>query len=292
MIFRYLLCLAVLLSCLPACATIPTVVEPHPDVEVFSTSEVHARFSEGRTAPASDAAAYSLIVLVAPIGIDFSSVSNMLKTFHTRPRGGKSKDTVGHSWVMLCEGGRCLECGHSGEHGFEDNNYYQGALALAKAGDPNPAKALFRTMDDGEFVTHSSGHKPQIAVRFRLTEQEFAKAREFIAGYDYKHFALTGGQCTSFAAGVAGAAGIELGSRITLALPRVLDFRGAEFVFWTDPKYSSISFSAPEVLEQSLLQALELGLGEDALEWYRRGKGWTHMQPPPGLGVEHHQAGQ
>ncbi len=266
--------------------SIPTAVEPHPNAGVFSTTEVHARFSEGRIAPASDASAYSLIVLVAPIGIDFSSVSNMLKTFHTRPRGGKSKDTVGHSWVMLCEGGRCLECGHSGEHGFEDNNYYHGALALARAGDPNPAKALFRTMDDGEFVTHSSGHTPLIAVRFWLTEQEYARAREFIAGYDYQHFALTKGQCTSFASGVAAAAGIELGSRITLALPRVLGFKGAEYVFWTDPKYSSISFSAPEVLEQSLLLALKQGLGEDALEWYRRGKGWSRMEPPSSLGAE------
>ncbi len=286
MISRYLLCFAVLISCIPSCAAIPTVVEPHPGVQDFSTREVHARFVEGRTAPASNAAAHSLIVLVAPIGIDFSSVSNMLKTFHTRPRGGKSKDTVGHSWVMLCEGGRCLECGHSGEHGFEDNNYYHGALALARAGDPNPAKALFRTMDDGEFVTHSSGHTPLIAVRFWLTEQEYAKTREFIAAYDYKHFALTKGQCTSFAAGVAAAAGIELGSGITLALPRVLSFKGTEYVFWTEPQYSSISFSAPEVLEQSLLLALEQGLGEDALEWYRRGTGWTHMQPPPGLGAE------
>lgn len=292
MVFRYLLCLAVLLSCLPACVSIPTAVEPHPDMEIFSTSQVHARFTEGRTAPAPDAVAHSLVVLVAPIGIDFNSVSSMLKTFHTRPRGGKSKDTVGHSWVMLCEGGRCLECGHSGEHGFEDNNYYHGALALARAGDPNPAKALFRTMDDGEFVTHSSGHTPLIAVRFRLTEQEYARAREFIASYDYKHFALTGGQCTSFAAGVAAAAGIELGSRITLALPRVLGFKGAEYVFWTDPKYSTITFSAPEVLEQSLLQALKLGLGEDALEWYRRGTGRTHMPAPLGLGAEQPRAGQ
>jgi hypothetical protein len=37
---------------------------------------------------------------------------------------------------------------------------------------------------------------------------------------------------------------------------------------WEDPRYSMITFPTPDVIEKSLMQAVENGEAEYALDWY------------------------
>jgi hypothetical protein len=52
-------------------------------------------------------------------------------------------------------------------------------------------------------------------------------------------------------------------------------FQGKEVQWWSDPRYSRLTFGSPDVLEKSLKQAVENGIGRDWLKEYRK-----TMQPP------------
>ncbi|MBZ0110280.1 MAG: hypothetical protein K8F52_16650 [Candidatus Scalindua rubra] len=44
---------------------------------------------------------------------------------------------------------------------------------------------------------------------------------------------------------------------------------GKEYRLWTDPRYSNLKLSTPDIIERSLIHAVMEGRAEYALDWYR-----------------------
>jgi hypothetical protein len=45
-------------------------------------------------------------------------------------------------------------------------------------------------------------------------------------------------------------------------------YHGTKIRLWEDPCYSTLTFSTPDQLEKSLMEAVANGKGEYALDWY------------------------
>jgi hypothetical protein len=50
--------------------------------------------------------------------------------------------------------------------------------------------------------------------------------------------------------------------------PRVY-YEGRVIRLWQDPCYATMTFSTPDVIEKSLMRAVEEGRAQYALDWYR-----------------------
>ena len=61
-------------------------------------------------------------------------------------------------------------------------------------------------------------------------------------------------------------------TQVTMTISPAIYYRKARIRLWEDPCYSRITFSTPDVVEKSLIQAVENGEAEYALDWYLQQK--------------------
>ena len=121
------------------------------------------------------------------------------------------------------------------------------------------------------FKEGSGNHYPTFApAKIDLTEEQFHRILKYIQTYDYSHYAITGNQCSSFATQVAAFADLSLDCEITTQINPYIQIDKKWICLWQDPIYSEITFSSPDCLERSLIQAVENGQAEYALAWYKR----------------------
>ena len=217
---------------------------------------------------------YFLIVLVEARHLDYSCPCAFFKTLAKHPSDGSKNGDVGHAWIYL-QGNLngesvCLEGGHSGELGFIQPRYVEGVFLNYEYGQDNPISYLWECQRDGFFQEGSGRHYPTFAAKVDLTQDQFLRILKFTETYDYSEYAITGNQCSSFAAQVAAFAGLYLDCEITLQVASCLCIGDRKIVLWEDPVYSEITFSTPDILERSLMQAVEEGQAEHALPWYRQ----------------------
>ena len=235
----------------------------------FSTENFSA-FREPAAAPVNTGSNSScfLVVLVDAVGIDHSTPEAFFQTMARHPRGNKREHSVGHAWLILGGSLTWVECGHTGEFGLDTPGCSDTIQAALTRHDANPLACLWKDWNNGSCEFGSGGHKPTAAVRFELTPSQYQAIRSFLDNYDFKAFSIRERVCTHFVTEAAALGGIKLGHQVTLNVPRQTRFKGRTVTWWTDPKYSLLSFGSPDVLEKSLKLALEKGLGKSVLDHY------------------------
>lgn len=221
---------------------------------------------------------YFLIVLVNARHLDYTDTVSFFNTVAKHPSDGSRNGDFGHAWIFLKGklNGKtvAIEGGHSGERGMVQARYFDGIMNYNDSispYEPNPAKYLWETLNDGYFERGSGGHRPTFAAKVDLTEEEFLKILTFIhpSSYPYEQYALIGQQCSSFAVQAAALAHFFFESETSMALrPRV--WYGNQWVrLWEDPCYSTIRFATPDVIEKGLMKAVREGRAENAMTWYK-----------------------
>ena len=53
-----------------------------------------------------------------------------------------------------------------------------------------------------------------------------------------------------------------------MPIPQTLCLDRRRYVLWRDPEYSAITIATPDILEKSLMEAVDEGRAEYALPWY------------------------
>jgi len=86
--------------------------------------------------------------------------------------------------------------------------------------------------------------------------------------YPYETFSLVGNQCSSFVAKIASMAGLFIEDKVTIKIDPLVVVGEKEYRLWSDPLYSEIIFSTPDMIERSLMKAVSEGRAEYALGWY------------------------
>lgn len=236
---------------------------------------------------------YFLIILVDACHLDYTDACQFFQSVATHPSNGSRRGDVGHAWIYL-QGKRkdgsvfVLEGGHSGERLEPPPRYFDGIMNYNDWGyanptreqmrnpcyEPNPIKYLWTMREDGFFQKGSGGHIPTFAVKVSLSRQQFEEILSFVkpSSYPYRRYALLGPQCCTFVAQVAALAGLSLNTQTTMAVSPMIYYRKTWIRLWEDPCYSTLVFSTPDVLEKSLIQAVESGEAEYALDWYLQHK--------------------
>jgi hypothetical protein len=232
---------------------------------------------------------YYLVFLVCARHLDYGNSQKLFKTLVKHASGGKNAD-VGHSWILLhgqLDGREVtIEGGQSGELGIDRPKYYDGIMNLYEYGyanptssqkrqarhEPNPVKYLWADVDDGFFQEGNGGFSPTFAAKMDLTKEQFEAIYRFIdpKNYNYRHYSLVGQQCSSFLAKIAQITGVPVDHRVSIEIDPFLKVWGEKVRLWTDSQFSRISFSAPEPIERSLMDAVRSGTAENALYWYRK----------------------
>jgi hypothetical protein len=218
-----------------------------------------------------------LIILVDARHLDYSEGWKFLHSVAKHPSNGSKNGDVGHAWIFL-QGIRngemiAIEGGHSGEKEHSPPRYFDGLMNYLDWGyaaptpeqmgnpryEPNPVKYLWTERHDGFFQKGSGGHRPTFAVKIPLTPQQFEQIYTYIQNYPYKKYGLVGPHCTTFVAEAARLAGISLETHLTMQIPPTVFFRRCLIRLWEDPAYSTFTFPTPDVLEKSLMEAVERG---------------------------------
>ena len=112
------------------------------------------------------------------------------------------------------------------------------------------------------------GIAPLFAAKINLSETQFMDIWRYIETYDFSQFSLTGNQCTTFAAQIAKLGGVSLSHTIAIPVQQKIWIGRDCITLWNDSTYSSITLSSPDILEKSLIEAVQAGNAEYALEWY------------------------
>ena len=230
-----------------------------------------------------------LVILVEARHLDYSDTCTLLRTLAKHPSDGSKNGDVGHAWIYVrgYRQGQCVEVegGHSGELGLTQARYLEGVINLMECGysfpscttsacyryEPNPIKYLWEPQRDGYFQRGSGEHAPTFAVKINLTDVQFERIYAFICGeYDFSYYSLTDNQCTSFVTQIAAQADIELEHEMTIKIDPIVSMHGGNLRFWEDPRYQYLTFSSPDILERSMMEAVKEGKAEDALKWYKK----------------------
>lgn len=233
------------------------------------TPEYHALYRHLENTPRSchfEETPYYVVFLVAARHLDYTNGSQMLKTVARHPSDGSKNSDVGHAWIFLHGKGRYLEGGHTGEFGEQQPRYFEGVMDLVECNDPNPVRYLWAVQNDGCFQRGSGGFTPTFAVKVDLTEEQFENICSFIHSYPFEKYSLTGNQCASFVVQIAAIAGLSLTSKVTVPLEENLK----SCHLWSDPHYSQITLSNPDLLEKSMMEAAIHGKALPVLKWYLR----------------------
>lgn len=225
---------------------------------------------------------YFLILLVDAPHLDYSHSQSFFQTLTKHPLTASKRGRVGHAWIYLKGGGAAIEGGHSGEEGVIRPKYGEGMLALARAGDPNPARYLFEPLDDGYFQEGSGGHIPTFAAKIPLNREQYRDIATFIhpKRYPYHRYSLTGRQCVTFVQQVASIAGVTLDCDVTMEILPTAKVGGVHYRLFSDSRYSEITFASPDKLESSLMELVAAGEAEPALHWYRKKCGVKNRGEP------------
>lgn len=232
---------------------------------------------------------YFLVILVDACHLDYTDACQFFKSVARHPMNRSRGDDVGHAWIYLQgkdeKGGVfSLEGGHSGELGDSPPRYFDGLMNYVEYGyadptpeqkkkpryEPNPIKYLWTVREDGIFEKGSGGHQPTFAAKVSLTREQFNKILSFIkpSVYPYQNYALIGPQCCTFVVQVAALAGMDLETEMKMSLSPSFFYGRTKVRLWEDPRYSSVAFSTPDLLEKSLIEAVKKGKAEYALDWY------------------------
>ncbi len=230
---------------------------------------------------------YFLIILVEARHLDYTQTRKFFQSIAKHPNDGTKTGDVGHAWIYLqgWTNGQliAIEGGHSGEIAEQPPRYFDGIMNYNDWGyanptskqrqspryEPNPIKYLRTVRKDGFFQEGAGGHRPTFAAKISLSEQQFKRILTFInTQYNYSYYALTGQQCCSFVAQIADLADLSLTSQTTMAIESTVWYGGRWIRLWEDPYYSVITFATPDVIERSLIEAVEEGKAEYALDWY------------------------
>ncbi len=218
-----------------------------------------------------------IILLVDARQLDYSCNQAFFRSLVKHPSDGSKNSDVGHAWIYLC--GRQadewveFEGGHSGELGRRCPKYFEGVMDYYETGDPNPIRYLWAPLNDGYFQTGNGGHKPTFAIKIDVTTEQFQRMVEFVQTYDFSAYSLTERQCCSFVQQIAALAGLTLEMDITMQIQPTIRVGGEILRLRSDPCYAEIQFACPEVLECSMIQAVEKGKAEYALDWYLQNRG-------------------
>lgn len=232
---------------------------------------------------------YFIIFLVAARHHDYTDHHKLYETLNNYD-GLWKRGNVGHSWVYLkgiqngktviLEGGQSLGSG-KGQTGFSEgiknlNKYgYADPSSSEKRNyryEPNPIKHLWAERTDGFFQKGSGYLRSTFAAKVDLSKEKFEEILAFMDedNYPYQNFSLPGNQCSSFLAKIADMAGLTLEHSVDMKIDPVFKVGDREYRLWTDPYYSKLKLSTPDVIERSLIQAVMEGRAEDALSWYRK----------------------
>lgn len=228
---------------------------------------------------------FFLVLLVDARHFDYQDGLALFRSIHVQRDG---RCDVGHAWILL--GGvhdgkeQVWEGGHTGEFGLIEPRYLEGVLWLTEGhtlrmhdgrlflgDDPNPVRFLHTYLSDGMWQQGSGGHAPSYAIGMDIDEPTFRAIYAYAMGgaYDFSKYSLTSNQCVTFVAKIAALAGCSLAHEVTVTLPNSCSLEGKERTLWQDPLYASITFSTPDVLEASMMEAVQEGRLMPALEWYR-----------------------
>ena len=245
---------------------------------------------------------YFLLILVNARHLDYTNNRSLLKTIAKHPSDGSKNGDVGHAWIYMqgMVDGRCVcvEGGHSGERGWIQPKYFEGVMNYIDYGclcpskqqaataryEPNPIKYLWATQEDGFFQEGSGEHTPTYAAKVDITSEQFQSILSFIQpeNYPYSEYSLTGNQCSEFVARIGEIAGLELECKMTISIDQIVAFGGRSLCMWRDPRYAMFTFSSPDALERSLMQAVCDKRAEYALPWYMsRKKSIQHRGTEP-----------
>jgi len=221
-----------------------------------------------------------VIIYVNARHLDYTDNYSFLNTVLKHPSDGSTNRDFGHVWIyvqgIVEQESVYLYGGHSGERGLSQAKYFDGIMNYIDFGysnptpqeklhpryEENPVKYLWETQIDGYFQFGAGGHCPTYAAKINLTRDQFARIMEFASIYDYSHYSLTENQCSSFAAQVASLAGLDLDCEVTMRLNNELWLKGERIRFWSDPCYSFLTISSPDVVERSLMRAVDEGRAE------------------------------
>lgn len=217
---------------------------------------------------------YFLVILVEARHLDYTNPRGFFKTLAKHPSDGSKNGDVGHAWIYLqgiLNGDVvCLEGGHSGELGYLQPRYVEGVFLRYEQGVENPISYLWESQCDGFFQRGPGRHYPTFAAKVDLTENQFRRILKFVECYDFSDYAITGNQCSSFAAQVGALAGVYLDCEVTMHVDSHLHLGQQKVKLWNDPVYSQITFSTPDILEKSLMKAVNEGKAYCALDWYKK----------------------
>ncbi|MDB6081264.1 MAG: hypothetical protein JWO53_536 [Chlamydiia bacterium] len=214
---------------------------------------------------------YYLALLVDAKHLDYTNAETLLSTVAKHPNGSRERD-VGHAWIILggIKDGKkiVIEGGHSGELGIVQPRYLEGIFLHMD--EPNPIRYLFSSLKDGYFENGPGKHAPTYALYIDLPEEKFLKLYDLIQPehYHFSEYSLTESQCTIFVAKVAALAGIDLDHEIAISVPEYTTLAGEPIRLWKDPQYSTMTISTPDILERSMIRAVQRGEARPAVRWY------------------------
>lgn len=217
---------------------------------------------------------YFLILLVEARHLDYTTAKSFFRSMSSHSTLDVQTGAFGHAWIYLQGKHRgerlIIEGGHTGEID-KTPRYFDQVMDAYERGDPNPIRYLWEERQDGFFQKGAGGHCPTFAAKVSLSEEQFYRLLHFIHPhrYDYRSYALVGKQCTSFVREVAALAGLSLESDVTMTIDPTVYYGRCWLRLWEDPSYASITFSSPDQLEKSLMQAVCEGEAEYALDWYK-----------------------
>ncbi|MFC1579995.1 hypothetical protein ACFL4N_03690 [Thermodesulfobacteriota bacterium] len=231
---------------------------------------------------------YYAVFLVAASHLDYDDNKELFESL-ARHNNAFKKGQVGHSWVYL-KGQRdgktvIFHGGHSVRSGEARPWYFDGVIDYIEYGylnptdhqkknpryEANPVKYLWAELDVGYFQKGSGWRKPTYAAKVDLSKEQFEEIFAFTDPkvYPYKYFSLVNKQCSSLLAQVASMAGLALEHQVTVEIAPVFQAGSREYRLWADPQYSKITFSSPDIIERSLMNAVREGKAQYALDWYR-----------------------
>lgn len=228
---------------------------------------------------------YYIVFLVTARHLNYWDTKELAKSLI---RFSNGKGDIGHSWFYLkgIKDGRTfiLEGGQSWRVGKTQPDFFKGVRNYIQYGyanptntekrnpryEPNPVKYLWGERKSGFFQTGSGGFRPTFAAKVDLTKEKFDKILDYIdrRKYPFERFSIVGNQCSSFVARVASIAGLHLKHQVIVRVEPQLRVGNQQYRLWTDPRYSKIDFSTPDMIERSLMEAVERGEAEYALGWY------------------------
>jgi hypothetical protein len=203
---------------------------------------------------------YYLYVLNEAANWDYSGHRILLLSIWQRPWG--------HSWLMLEKPGERMEFGHSGDLGELQPRFHDGVFQRIKDGHQNPIAYLWETRTDGFFQLGKPNRPPNFVWKVPVTREKYQRMHDYVMGRNYERFGVVSHNCTDMVVATAALAGINLIHRIRLIMPSETDIWFRMRRVWTDPQYSILDYSTPDVLEADLRQLTRLGIGEDVTKWY------------------------